>query len=65
VIVPVGTGLVALPRGQTRWGSRETHRFFVIRTIKKNVAIDDILAIEPDARAKDGIALSLGIPRNA
>jgi hypothetical protein len=32
---------------------------------QKNVDIDDILAIEPDARAKDGIALSLGIPRNA
>jgi hypothetical protein len=31
----------------------------------KNVAVDDILAIEPDARAKNGIALSLGIPRNA
>jgi hypothetical protein len=30
-----------------------------------NVVIDDILAIEPDARAKNGIALSLEIPRNA
>jgi hypothetical protein len=39
-------------------------RFFTIRAIK-NVVIDDILAIEPDARAKNGIAISLGIPGSA
>jgi hypothetical protein len=54
----------ARPLRQTRCGSRETHPFFTIRTIKK-VVIDDILATEPDARAKDGIAISLGIPGNA
>jgi len=32
---------------------------------QKNVVIDDILAIEPNARAKNGIAVSLGIPHNA
>lgn len=31
----------------------------------KNVVLDNILAIEPNARAKNGIALSLGMPRNA
>jgi hypothetical protein len=31
----------------------------------ENVAADDILAIGPDARAKNGIAVSFGIPDNA
>jgi hypothetical protein len=42
-------------------GREKRTRFFTIRTIK-NAVVDDILAIEPDARAKNGIALSLGIP---
>ena len=42
-------------------GREKRTRFFTIRAIKK-VVIDDILAIEPDARAKNEIALSLGIP---
>jgi hypothetical protein len=31
----------------------------------KNAAVDDILAIEPGARTKNGIAISLGIPGSA
>ena len=44
-------------------GREKRTRFFTTRTIK-SVVIDDILAIEPDARAKNGIAISLGIPGN-
>jgi hypothetical protein len=45
-------------------GREKRTRFFTIRAIK-NVVIDDILAIELDARAKNGISISLGIPGNA
>jgi hypothetical protein len=44
----------ALPLRQTRCGSRETHPFFTIRAIKK-IVIDDLLAIEPLARAKNRV----------
>jgi hypothetical protein len=40
-------------------GREKRTRFFTKRAIK-NVVLDDILAIEPDARAKNGIALFLG-----
>jgi hypothetical protein len=43
--------------------ARNAPVFLTIRAIK-SVVIDDILAIEPDARAKNGIAISLGIPGN-
>jgi hypothetical protein len=45
-------------------GREKRTRFLTTRTIK-NVVIDDILAIEPDARAKNGIPIYLGIPDNA
>jgi len=44
--------------------ARKAPVFFTIRA-SKIVVIDDILAIELDARAKNGIAISLGIPGNA
>jgi hypothetical protein len=44
--------------------ARNAPVFWTIRAIK-NVVIEDILAIEPDARAKNGIGISLGIPGNA
>jgi len=40
-------------------GREKRTRFFTKRAIK-NVVLDDILAIEPDARAKNGVALFLG-----
>jgi hypothetical protein len=45
-------------------GREKRTRVFTIRAIK-NVVVDDTLAMEPDARAKNGIAISLGIPGNA
>jgi hypothetical protein len=52
------------PSARRDAGREKRTRFFTIRATK-NVVIDDILATEPDARAKNGIAISLGIPGNA
>jgi hypothetical protein len=59
-----GTPLHCCP-SVTRDAGREKRTRFCHDKGDQKVVIDDILAIELHARAKNGIALSLGIPGNA